>query len=333
MGAYQHRPCSKAVQRLLRVSCLAVLVTSAATVTGVVPASRAEAQDARSTVLVVPVQGEGVSDDLRARAVETIRGRLGSYGDLDLLDTPTTSLIDEMFELECIDLDDECLLKLSKKYKANKLLLVTLERSERGGYVVEARLYDPTAGRVASSFRRIEVPESEVRGMAEQAIGSLFGEPPAPTPVTGTIQVTASVAGARVRVGSVAAGETPFTAEITPGTYPVSVEKSGYEDFVQRVTIEAGGVETVHARMELIPIPETPPSVPETPPGSGDGGDGGTPIYKQWWFWTGIGAVVVGGIVTTVLLTQPDPGPSRGNLDIMLSPAGVDRDPVFRTGP
>jgi hypothetical protein len=28
------------------------------------------------------------------------------------------------------------------------------------------------------------------------------------------------------------------------------------------------------------------------------------PAYKRWWFWTGIGAVVVGGVVTGVLLTK-----------------------------
>jgi hypothetical protein len=29
-----------------------------------------------------------------------------------------------------------------------------------------------------------------------------------------------------------------------------------------------------------------------------------TPVYKRWWFWTGVGAVVVGGVVTGVLLTR-----------------------------
>jgi hypothetical protein len=28
----------------------------------------------------------------------------------------------------------------------------------------------------------------------------------------------------------------------------------------------------------------------------------GAPVHKRWWFWTGIGAVVVGGVVTAVLL-------------------------------
>lgn len=29
-----------------------------------------------------------------------------------------------------------------------------------------------------------------------------------------------------------------------------------------------------------------------------------SPVYARWWFWTGIGAVVVGGVVTAVLLSH-----------------------------
>jgi hypothetical protein len=28
------------------------------------------------------------------------------------------------------------------------------------------------------------------------------------------------------------------------------------------------------------------------------------PVYKRWWFWTGLGAVIVGGVVTGVLLSR-----------------------------
>jgi tetratricopeptide (TPR) repeat protein len=28
------------------------------------------------------------------------------------------------------------------------------------------------------------------------------------------------------------------------------------------------------------------------------------PLYKQWWFWTGVGAVVVGAVATTVVLSS-----------------------------
>jgi hypothetical protein len=33
-----------------------------------------------------------------------------------------------------------------------------------------------------------------------------------------------------------------------------------------------------------------------------------TPIYKTWWFWTGVGAVVAGSVVTTLLLTRSKDG-------------------------
>jgi hypothetical protein len=31
------------------------------------------------------------------------------------------------------------------------------------------------------------------------------------------------------------------------------------------------------------------------------------PIYKRWWFWTGIGVVVLGGIVVALSMKQQDP--------------------------
>jgi hypothetical protein len=36
------------------------------------------------------------------------------------------------------------------------------------------------------------------------------------------------------------------------------------------------------------------------------------PIYKKWWFWTGVGVVVAGGIVTAILLTRPSNSPCSG---------------------
>jgi hypothetical protein len=38
-----------------------------------------------------------------------------------------------------------------------------------------------------------------------------------------------------------------------------------------------------------------------------DGGE--TPVYKKWWFWTGIGAVVAGAVVTGVVLSGGDSKP------------------------
>jgi hypothetical protein len=53
-------------------------------------------------------------------------------------------------------------------------------------------------------------------------------------------------------------------------------------------------------------------STPDQPPA-----DQETPLTHKWWFWTGIGAVVAGGVVTAVLLTRggtnypPCPSPAN----------------------
>ena len=39
------------------------------------------------------------------------------------------------------------------------------------------------------------------------------------------------------------------------------------------------------------------------------------PIYRRWWFWTGLGAVVVGAVVASVALSRPAPQPYEGTLD------------------
>ena len=48
-----------------------------------------------------------------------------------------------------------------------------------------------------------------------------------------------------------------------------------------------------------------------TNPEPGDRGE--TPIYKRWWFWTGVGAIVVGAVVAGVAIaTRGEVGDCRG---------------------
>ena len=44
------------------------------------------------------------------------------------------------------------------------------------------------------------------------------------------------------------------------------------------------------------PAPAPAPALPEA-------SDGSRPIYKKWWFWTGVGAVAVGTVVAVVVLS------------------------------
>jgi hypothetical protein len=51
---------------------------------------------------------------------------------------------------------------------------------------------------------------------------------------------------------------------------------------------------TVATATDPLGISQSAPPEPQESP----------PVYKRWWFWTGIGAVVAGGVVTGVLLSK-----------------------------
>jgi hypothetical protein len=130
------------------------------------------------------------------------------------------------------------------------------------------------------SFIR-SAPESEQRQLAESKIREIDRQrsaapAPAPAPVPAAVPapVPAPVAPA-AELSAAAPVAAPPTA--TPSPAPVPTPAS--------------------------PTTETPsnlvaaPVVPEPPPP--------TPFYKGWPFWTAVGAVVVGAVVLTIVLTRP----------------------------
>jgi hypothetical protein len=49
------------------------------------------------------------------------------------------------------------------------------------------------------------------------------------------------------------------------------------------------------------------------------------PIYRRWWFWTGVGVVVTGAAVAVYSLAAPgDPGGSLGSIDARPMPGNDD---------
>ncbi|HVZ75559.1 MAG TPA: hypothetical protein VHJ20_24465, partial [Polyangia bacterium] len=49
------------------------------------------------------------------------------------------------------------------------------------------------------------------------------------------------------------------------------------------------------------PAPGAPAAtLVSTPPAN----EGDSPVYTKWWFWTAVGVVVVGGVVTAVALSS-----------------------------
>ena len=94
--------------------------------------------------------------------------------------------------------------------------------------------------------------------------------------------VQSPTVGAEVDVDGKPVGTVPAEVVLAPGSHPVVVHKGGYETATTSVVVAAGEHRTVS-----IPLDST------------------KPITQKWWFWTGIGVVVVAGAVTTyALLTE-----------------------------
>lgn len=101
---------------------------------------------------------------------------------------------------------------------------------------------------------------------------------------SGVLEVSSPVAGAAVWIDGKRIGTVPAQTVLNAGTHQVLVKREGYEEATTSAVVRVG--ET--SRLD-VPL--------RSPPG----------ITSRWWFWTGIGAVVLGGTALTVaLLTERD---------------------------
>lgn len=133
----------------------------------------------------------------------------------------------------------------------------------------------------------------------------------------GWLSITADAVGATVRVDGEQAGVTPLDGPVAvdPGHHQVVVEKPDAPPFARTIDAVAGERLEVAATLASAPPREVasapaPDLAPSNP--SPDAMvtateteiDRSPPVYRKGWFWGLVGAAVVGGVVTAVLLTR-----------------------------
>jgi hypothetical protein len=102
----------------------------------------------------------------------------------------------------------------------------------------------------------------------------------------GVLTVRSSVGGAHVFVDGAAMGVPPAEAPLEAGAHAVRVHADGYDDAQTSVVLGVG------EHKEVTVDPSKAPGV-----------------LSKWWFWTGVGVVVAGAVVTTIALTtEKSPG-------------------------
>jgi hypothetical protein len=98
----------------------------------------------------------------------------------------------------------------------------------------------------------------------------------------GILVVRSSVTGARVTIDGHSVGNVPAETSLSAGTHRILVESDGYIAASMSALIVAGDRKQVDVALNPA-----------------------QPIVTRWWFWTGIGAVVVAGaVLTSVLLKE-----------------------------
>lgn len=120
--------------------------------------------------------------------------------------------------------------------------------------------------------------------------------------VGGRLRVSSPVAGALVSVDGRPIGVAPADVSVNAGAHRVVVQRDGYETAETTALVETG-----EERRVDVPLAQR------------------SSVFGRWWFWTGVGAIVAGGVVTTIVLITPR-SPDSGSIP----PGTVKTDALLR---
>jgi len=129
----------------------------------------------------------------------------------------------------------------------------------------------------ADYFETIEVPASSKPFVLEIDL----------IPISGILVLQAQPPNARVLVDGTFVGQTPFDGDVDSGSREVQLDSPCYLPWKKLLHIDAG------ERYAFDVVLEPDPAA--------------APVYERWWFWTGVGVLVLGGAATTwALLDEPE---------------------------
>lgn len=106
-----------------------------------------------------------------------------------------------------------------------------------------------------------------------------------------TLRVASSVEGARAMVDGADTGTVPFEVHLAPGSHRVRLEKDGYAP--------------AEALVSLAPLERREMTLAL---------DRHKSIFERWWFWTGVGVIVAGGVTTAIIVGTQTPEPKAGTI-------------------
>jgi len=260
-----------------------------------------------------------------------------------------------MIELECVDLDGDCLGAIGARGGAERVLHVGL--AKRGARFKATARWVVTASKAIARMDEVEVAAvNELPAAVEGLVASALGprapvakpaepqKPPAQDPTSsgptaqgplapparepqGTVIIETNRVQAQIFVGDEYAGTGSATLELAPGRHLVRVTHPGDES--QIVTVEVADGETVTRQVALEAAKWSQPAPSPV---------GGLPQVEArragtWLVWVIVGAVVVAGAATGAALAAGGAGEgATGTLVLGLGQDGAWMDPATQRG-
>lgn len=280
----------------------------------------AEAQGTeRTKVLPLRVTSNRLDPEELDRLTGLVAEKLRKYPALEVLPVPKQDPMDLMVDAECVDFDAACLATIGTSRGADAVLYTEVSESE-GRFQVQVRFVDVRTQETRTPEGGTEVRD-KVPDLLALALVKVFGPEPLPETVLARVDIETTPPGADIYLDKDFVGASPVTLRLQKGRYVVRATRVGYEEKVQTVEVEPGKALTIALNLAPIQV-----SLPEGPVPVKEREEEGPAFYETWWFWTAVGAVVIGAGTTAVVLASRKASSANGKAQFTLDPAYADRD-------
>lgn len=195
----------------------------------------------------------------------------------------------------------DCRLKVGALLGAQ--LLVTGRAKAMGdGALVDLEFLDVGSGKVVSKVSRT-LSGTRVRKAA--AFEAILTEVLFPERMVGQLDIFISPPGGSVfldgQLKVKQAGPQLHLKDVSAGQHTLRIQRQGHQDFYAIVQVPFQGTTKLNVKMrEGRPSGDNPAVM--APEEAAERSS--TPWYGRWWLWTAVGAVLIGGTVTAVVLAQ-----------------------------
>lgn len=293
------------------------------------------AMAARNTKLVpLAVQSDKMLDGDKAAATKALRDVLAKYTKITLLDTPTMDVFEVMMEVECTDIDADCLGKMAEHHKAQQLLYTVAEPQDGGAVKISMQLVKAGTSKVLKETTRMAANKADIAKALGEAVTDVFGKLAPKKVKSGIITFKTNVPGATIYLNKKSIGKTPKRVKLKPGKYQLKLVVKGHNELTEMLVVAEGEKRTAEYKLvaTTVLVKKDPDPIKKDPvkqPVKKDPKvEPEIPFYATWWFWTIIGVGVAGGVTAAVALSQgEDPAPTGVMATGWSAP---DYDPLVR---